>query len=90
MEEYQYKNGLMEGKRILYWTNGNLKEKNFLRKGAITGVSEFYYSNGNPRKIISFDIYGRRDGEWVDYYFDGKIKLKVVYNSGKLLDSLIY
>ncbi len=42
MEEYQYKNGLMEGKRILYWKNGNLKEKNFLRKGAITGVSEFF------------------------------------------------
>ena len=90
MEESHYKDGLMEGKRILRWSNGNIKEKNFLKKGAITGVSEFYYSNGNPRKVISFDKYNRRDGEWIDYHLDGKIKLKVVYESGKFLDSIIY
>ena len=90
MEESNYKNGLMEGNRILRWANGNVKEKNFLKKGAITGVSEFYYSNGNPRKVISFDKYNRRDGEWIDYRLDGKIKLKVVYESGKFLDSIIY
>ena len=90
MEESHYKNGLMEGNRILRWANGNVKEKNFLKKGAITGVSEFYYSNGNRRKVISFDKYNRRDGEWIDYRLDGKIKLKVVYESGKFLDSIIY
>ena len=90
MEESHYKNGLMQGKRILLWANGNIKEKNFLKKGAITGVSEFYYSNGNRRKVISFDNYNRRDGEWIDYRLDGKIKLKVVYESGKFLDSIIY
>ena len=90
MEESHYKDGLMEGNRILRWSNGNIKEKNFLKKGAITGVSEFYYSNGNRRKVISFDSYNRRDGEWIDYHIDGKIKLKVVYESGKFLDSLIY
>ena len=90
MEESHYKNGLMEGKRILRWANGKIKEKNFLKKGAITGVSEFYYSNGNRRKVISFDKYNRRDGEWIDYHLDGKIKLKVVYESGKFLDSIIY
>ena len=90
MEESHYKNGLMEGNRILRWANGNIKEKNFLKKGAINGVSEFYYSNGNLRKVISFDKYNRRDGEWIDYRLDGKIKLKVVYESGKFLDSIIY
>ncbi len=90
MEESHYKDGLMEGKRILRWSNGNIKEKNFLKKGAITGVSEFYYSNGNRRKVISFDTFNRRDGEWIDYHLDGKIKLKVVYASGKFLDSIIY
>ena len=63
MEEFHYKNGLMEGERILNWRNGNLKEKNFFKRGAMTGASEFYFSNGNPRKIISFDDNGR---EWVD------------------------
>ena len=90
MEESHYKNGLMEGNRILRWANGNVKEKNFLKKGAINGESEFYYSNGNLRKVISFDKYNRRDGEWIDYRLDGKIKLKVVYESGKFLDSIIY
>ena len=90
MEEYYYKNGLMEGERILNWRNGNLKEKNFFKRGAMTGASEFYFSNGNRRKIISFDVNGRRDGEWIDYNSDGKLKLKVVYKSGKVLDSVIY
>ena len=90
MEEFYYKNGLMEGERILNWRNGNLKEKNFFKRGAMTGASEFYFSNGNRRKIISFDVNGRRDGEWIDYNSDGKLKLKVVYKSGKVLDSVIY
>ena len=89
MEEFEYKNGLMEGERILNWGNGNLKEKNFFKRGAIIGVSEFYFSNGNLRKIISFDANGRRDGEWIDYNSDGKIKLKVVYKSGIVIDSII-
>ena len=88
MEEFEYKNGLMEGERILNWGNGNLKEKNFFKRGAMIGVSEFYFSNGNPRKIISFDANGRRDGEWIDYNSDGKIKLKVVYKSGIVIDSI--
>tara|TARA_B100000963_G_scaffold361712_1_gene398867 strand:+ start:7785 stop:8390 length:606 start_codon:yes stop_codon:yes gene_type:complete len=90
MEEFHYKNGLMEGERILNWGNGNLKEKNFFKRGAMTRASEFYFSNGNPRKIISFDVNGRRDGEWIDYDSDGKLKLKVVYKSGIVLDSIIY
>ena len=90
MEEFHYKNGLMQGERILNWRNGNLKEKNFFKRGAMTRASEFYFSNGNPRKIISFDVNGRRDGEWIDYDSDGKLKLKVVYKSGIVLDSIIY
>jgi len=89
MEEFEYKNGLMEGERILNWGNGNLKEKNFFKRGAMIGVSEFYFSNGNPRKIISFDDNGRRDGEWIDYNSDGKIKLKVIYKSGIVIDSIV-
>ena len=89
MEESHYKNGLMDGKKF-YVGLMEMLETNFLKKGAITGVSEFYYSNGNRRKVISFDTYNRRDGEWIDYHLDGKIKLKVIYASGKFLDSLIY
>ena len=89
MEKFEYKNGLMEGERILNWGNGNLKEKNFFKRGAMIGVSEFYFSNGNPRKIISFDANGRRDGEWIDYNSDGKIKLKVIYKSGIVIDSIV-
>jgi antitoxin component YwqK of YwqJK toxin-antitoxin module len=90
MEEYHYKNGFMEGERILNWRNGNLKEKNFFKRGAMIGASEFYFSNGNLRKVISFDVNGRRDGEWIDYNSDGKLKLKVVYKSGLVIDSIIY
>ena len=43
MEEFHYKNGLMEGERILNWRNGNLKEKNFFKRGAMTGARSFIF-----------------------------------------------
>lgn len=88
MEETNYQNGLMQGKRNLYWKNGNIKEKNIFKNGAIIGTSHFYYANGSIRKTISFDKNGNRDGDWIDYYQNGKIKLKVKYKSGKVLDNI--
>jgi antitoxin component YwqK of YwqJK toxin-antitoxin module len=52
-------------------------------------VSEFYHSNGNLRKIISFDANGNRDGDWMDYHPNGKIKQKISFQSGKIIDSLV-
>ena len=63
MEEINYQNGLMQGKRNLYWKNGNIKEKNIFKNGAIIGTSHFYYANGSIRKTISFDKNGNRDGD---------------------------
>lgn len=88
-EEIFYQDGLMQGNRTSYWKNGNLKERNQFIRGAIVGVSEFYHSNGNLRKIISFDSNGNRDGDWMDYHPNGKIKQKVSYKSGKIIDSII-
>jgi antitoxin component YwqK of YwqJK toxin-antitoxin module len=88
-EEVFYQEGLMQGKRTAYWRNGNIKEQNQFSRGAIVGVSEFYHSNGNLRKIISFDANGNRDGDWMDYHPNGKIKQKISYQSGKIIDSLV-
>ena len=79
----------MQGKRTSYWRNGNVKERNQFNRGAIAGVSEFFHSNGNLRKIISFDANGNRDGDWMDYHPNGKIKQKISYQSGKIIDSLV-
>jgi len=66
-----------------------VKEENEFNRGVLTGVSNFYYSNGQLRKTIAFDFNGNRDGDWLDYHPNGKIKQKVSYKSGKIIDSLI-
>lgn len=80
--------GYMQGKRKSFWSNGLVKEENEFNRGVLTGVSNFYYSNGQLRKTIAFDFNGNRDGDWLDYHPNGKIKQKISYKSGKIIDSL--
>ena len=88
-EIINYENGYMQGNRKSFWSNGLVKEENEFNRGVLTGVSNFYYSNGQLRKTIAFDFNGNRDGDWLDYHPNGKIKQKVSYKSGKIIDSLI-
>lgn len=88
-EQTNYDKGYMQGVRKSYWNNGLVKEQNEFDQGVLTGVSNFYYSNGQLRKTIAFDFNGNRDGVWLDYFPNGKIKQKISYKSGKIIDSLI-
>lgn len=89
IEMLNYNFGLMDGQRKNYWSNGLLKEENQFNLGVLTGISNFYYSNGQLRKTIAFDFNGNRDGDWLDYYPNGKIKQKISYRSSKIIDSLV-
>ncbi len=81
-EIYNYDMGLINGERKSYWINGAIKQSSFFKSGVLSGESNFYYSSSQLRKKISFDLYGNRDGVWLDYYSNGKIKEKIEYESG--------
>ena len=74
--------GLINGERKSYWINGAIKQSSFFKSGVLYGESNFYYSSSQLRKKISFDLYGNRDGVWLEYYSNGKIKEKIEYESG--------
>jgi len=81
-ENYNYDMGLINGERKSYWINGAIKQSSFFKSGVLFGESNFYYSSSQLRKKISFDLYGNRDGVWLEYYSNGKIKEKIEYESG--------
>lgn len=87
-ESFNYDMGLFNGERISYWINGEIKQSSFFKSGVLYGETNFYYSSSQLRKRISFDLYGNRDGLWLDYYSNGKIKEKIEYKSGIIIDSL--
>lgn len=90
VELLNYNFGLMDGPRKLYWSNGAIKEENLFNQGVLIGMGKFYYSNGQLRKTIGWDFNGNPDGVWLDYHPNGKIKKKVIYQSGKIIDSLVF
>jgi len=89
IERLNYSYNLMHGKRELFWENGLLKEENYFDHGVLTGRSNYFFSNGKLRKTFAFDAIGNRDGDWMDYHPNGKIKQKISYQSGKIIDSLV-
>lgn len=88
IERLNYSYNLMHGKRELFWENGLLKEENYFDHGILTGRSNFFYSNGKLRKTFAFDDNGQPEGAWLDYEPSGKIKQKIIYQSGKIIDSI--
>ncbi len=75
--------GLINGrKKKLLGLMGAIKQSSFFKSGVLSGESNFYYSSSQLRKKISFDLYGNRDGVWLEYYSNGKIKEKIEYESG--------
>ena len=86
-ESVNYINGNFQGKRMVYWSNGILKEQNYFSKGILGGENLFYFSNGKLRKRFKFDLQGRKDGVWEDFFSSGALKQQVVYKNGKILET---
>lgn len=68
------------------FNNGELEGKGKLAASGktITGRFDAYYQYGNIKAIGNFNANGERDGDWIYYYFNGKLKSKEHYVNGKL------
>jgi LysM repeat protein len=81
-----YKDGKLDGERILFYTNGKIKSKNYYTEGQREKEHTFYDDNGKITLLINYKN-GLKDGETIYYDENNKVKDKFNYKYGKLTDN---
>jgi len=57
--------------------------------GLLHGKQYTYFENGNPTEIITYNK-GIKEGEWIEFYSDGKVNVKGIYKDDKLNGPIVY
>ena len=78
------KNGLEE---IFNQKTEQIEVRTYFVQDVMNGIFEEYYPDGVIRASGKFR-WGKRDGEWQAYYFDGTLAVKSLYRNGRLEGSL--
>lgn len=82
----QFKKGVLNGKSVYYYKNGNVAEKIFYKNGSLrNGRRITYYENGNIRTESFHDEQGLYHGEMKKYYENGKVKVIEIYEHGMFI-----
>jgi antitoxin component YwqK of YwqJK toxin-antitoxin module len=74
LESAEYKNGLLEGKRLFYYENGQVEEIQKFEKGNLNGEQLGYHENG----VLKFKCTNKDNllvGEYFSYYDNGNKRL---------------
>ena len=66
----------------IYHENGQLKEIGILYEGHKFGIWVSYFENGNKKAKVEFDSKGRKDGEWLVWDDNSKLRAKMFYKNG--------
>lgn len=80
---YTLQNGLLEGKSLLYHTNGNLNSEKPYKKGVLDGMVKEYYRSGTLKAEIPY-IKGQKEGIAKNYDKDGKMLSQMIYSDNEL------
>ena len=78
-----YKDGLLEGWKIVYYENGDVKTKSFYKKNKIDGVEFNYYDNKKIKSEESFNN-GKYEGQKITYYRNGQIEQRSFRKKNKV------
>ncbi len=83
-----YKNGILQGERLVYYPLGNsetkkdqITQKQTYLNGKLDGKQVDYFDNGKVWKETNYD-YGKKSGEEISYSPYGNIDLKDYYFNG--------
>lgn len=100
--EINYTNGDLNGKRILYNSNGSVLQSNTFYYDLENGESKAYYLNGNLKSVENYS-YGKGHGISKYYYENGNLRKECNYingtlhglvkfynEAGKLIKSILY
>lgn len=77
----EYKNGKLNGEKIIYDQYGNTKTKGNYVNGILNGKFYTYYSSGAVEGIATFKN-GRLVGTYNNYYENGRLKQQGYYTNG--------
>ncbi len=72
LESAFYKNGILEGKRILYHENGEIQAVEQYSNGIFVDLYQAFYEN-KQLELEGKYIDGKMDGEWKRYYDSGEL-----------------
>ncbi len=68
-----YKGGILNGKRLVYFEDGKLKSETNYKDGKMDGQWKEFYENGNLKEVGTFEN-GQKEGAWETFYDSGKTK----------------
>lgn len=80
--QYNYHNGIKEGKWYQYTSKGSLFEEKTYKNGVIEGTKTTYHSNG-VQQFISTYVNGKRHGEVQQFNDKGRLVARSQYNMGQ-------
>ncbi len=81
--EGNFKMGKVNGKRVMYYENGQLKLIRHYADGIENGEEKEYYRDGILKQQGNF-IQGKEDGKWEMYYPNGQLKQVSFFVKGRL------
>lgn len=83
--DFCYKNGLKEGREVVYYFYRNPQSITFYKNGKKDSISTWFYENGMVKDVFYYDN-GILKGEMISYYDDGSVKnIQFRNHSGQLI-----
>ncbi|MCL2651519.1 MAG: hypothetical protein FWD60_10920 [Candidatus Azobacteroides sp.] len=82
VEEYTYKEGILNGDYKTYYTDGSKKSERQFVNGKAEGKFIKYYTNGKIESEVNFKN-GEQDGAEVFYDSEGNVRSSATYSTGK-------
>lgn len=80
--EIEYMDGKKNGRMILYYPDGKIKEISYFKNDTLDGLQTTFFKDGNIADIISYKK-GIKDGKYLGYYTNGNIHQEGSYKNGK-------
>jgi uncharacterized protein len=85
---YYTKEGLLEGKGLYYYKNGQVSSEAMYKKGLLEGKRIFYYENGKVKQEGNYKN-NEADGYFTDFYLDGEVEQEGWYVAGQRQGTII-
>lgn len=82
MMKENYKNGLLEGPKTVFFHNDKPAEESFYREGKLHGIYKKFAHNGKTLEESNYEN-GMKHGSMIIYDGDGKIAIQGQYKSDK-------
>ena len=76
-------NGKLKGRRLLYYSNGNISDNIEYEKGIPNGLEQRFYEDGTLMQIGNFKN-GKEVGVWKMYHQNGQLKQITPFKNGKM------